>query len=87
MPDRNQIVSPQASSERGFRSTVLEVAPANIAFFKAVIESYDNLATLRTEDPARHHLKLWFDSALEGDVNELIAALSRRLSIRVVRTN
>ena len=66
---------------------VLEVAPADIAFFKAVIESYDNLATLRTEDPARHHLKLWFDPALEDDVNELIAALSQKLSIRIIRVD
>lgn len=87
MPDRNQVTPPRDRCERRFRSMVLEVAPADIAFFKAVIESYDNLATLRTEDPERSHLKLWFDAALEADVNELIAALSQKLSIRIIKVD
>jgi hypothetical protein len=41
-------------------SMVLEVRPEHIAMLKAVLESYDNLATIRTADPMRHHLKLWF---------------------------
>ena len=35
------------------------IEPAQIAMFKAIVESYDNLATLRTEDPKLHHLKLY----------------------------
>jgi len=71
--------------ERRLRGMVLEVAPVDIAFFKAVIESYDNLATLRTEDPERSHMRMWFDAELEADVNELITALAAKLSIRIIR--
>jgi len=95
MPDRSEITLPQdraedraeGGAEHGMRTMVLAVAPADIAFFKAVVESYDNLATLRTEDPVRHHLKLWFDAALEADINELIAALSRQLSIQIIKVD
>ena len=52
----------QADSERFMEaesaaivSMVLEVRPEHIAMLKAVIESYDNLATIRTADPVRHH--------------------------------
>jgi hypothetical protein len=42
------------------RSVLVSIEPGRIALFKAIIESYDNLATLRTEDPARHHVRLVF---------------------------
>jgi hypothetical protein len=57
-------------------SMVLEVAPEHIAMVKAVIESYDNLATLRTADPVRHHLKLWFSPAQQADVEAVLEELS-----------
>jgi len=83
MPERNQTASSRDPSERHLRSMILEMAPADIAFFKAIIESYDNLATLRTEDPARSHLRLWFAAEAEADINELLAA--PKLSIRIIR--
>lgn len=68
------------------KSIVLAVAPRDIALFKAVVESYDNLATLRTEDPRRHHLKLWFDPALEAEVNRLLESLAPRIAIQRIET-
>ncbi|MGH8010979.1 MAG: DUF4911 domain-containing protein [Candidatus Binataceae bacterium] len=61
---------------------VLAIAPAQIALFKAIIESYDNLATLRTENPILHHLKLYFAPESFEDVNALIDALDASFSIR-----
>jgi uncharacterized protein DUF4911 len=66
------------------KSIVLAVAPEDIALFKAIVESYDNLATLRTEDPRQHHLKLWFDPALEGEVNRLLESLAATISMRTL---
>jgi hypothetical protein len=56
------------------------IPPELIALFKAIVESYDNLATLRTEDPAQHHLRLYF--AATADVNGLIDSLAEQFSIR-----
>ncbi|MFZ0888275.1 MAG: DUF4911 domain-containing protein [Candidatus Binataceae bacterium] len=64
------------------KSLLIAAEPAKIALLKAIIESYDNLATLRTEDPRRHHLKLWFDPALEDDVNRILDSLAPEVSIR-----
>jgi hypothetical protein len=64
------------------KTMVLDVEPAAIAFLKAVVESYDNLATLRTQDPRHHLLKLWFDPAVEDEVSALIDSLAPRLGIR-----
>ena len=65
-------------------SIAIEIAPAQIAYFKAVIESYDNLATLRTENPTHHHLRLWFDEALRDEINALLSELQLTLPIRII---
>jgi hypothetical protein len=58
------------------------IEPAKIALFKAIIESYDNLATLRTDDPKLHHLKLYFSDEMEGEVRALLDSLRERFAIR-----
>lgn len=58
------------------------IPPELIALFKALIESYDNLATLRTEDPAQHHLRLYFAPESAADVSGLIDSLAVQFSIR-----
>jgi hypothetical protein len=61
---------------------LIRIPPALIALFKALIESYDNLATMRTEDPAQHHLRLYFAPESSADFNALIDALTVQFSIR-----
>jgi hypothetical protein len=58
------------------------IPPELIALFKALIESYDNLATLRTEDPRQHHLRLYFAPESAADFRALIDALTPQFSIR-----
>jgi hypothetical protein len=60
------------------------IEPAQIARFKAIVESYDNLATLRTEDPQLHHLKLYFAAEMEDEVRALLDSLRERFSIREI---
>ena len=67
-----------------FESILIAIPPARIAEFKAIIESYDNLATLRTEDPRRHHLRLYFASDQKDTVNQLVESLRERFEIRSV---
>ncbi len=66
------------------KSIALAIAPEQIALFKAVIESYDNLATLRTEDPRRHHLRLWFDPAMEDEVMRLLESLAPAIVVKLL---
>jgi Domain of unknown function (DUF4911) len=63
-------------------SIVLGLPPSEIVRFKAIIESYDNLATLRTEDPRRHHLRLYFSPECAEEVEALLASLAGTFSIR-----
>jgi hypothetical protein len=60
------------------------IEPAKIVMFKAIVESYDNLATLRTEDPRLHHLKLYFSNDMEAEVRALLDSLRERFSIREI---
>ncbi len=76
------IESTRPLSEPQMKSAVLWVEPRKIMLFKAIIESYDNLATLRTEDPARHHLRLYYGPESEAAVMELLAAIGDRFSMR-----
>ena len=63
-------------------SMLIWMPPELIALFKAIIESYDNLATLRTEDPAQHHLRLYFAAESADEVHGLIDSLGGQFSIR-----
>jgi Domain of unknown function (DUF4911) len=65
-------------------SMLIWIPPAMIALFKAIIESYDNLATMRTEDPSQHHLRLYFAPESSGEVQSLIDSLTEQFSIRRV---
>jgi hypothetical protein len=58
--------------------------PAKIALFKAIVESYDNLATLRTDDPKQHHLMLYFSADMEAEVRALLDSLRERFAIREI---
>ena len=65
------------------KSVTLRIPPGQIALFKALIESYDNLATLRTEDPNSHLLKLWFDPATEDDLIRLLESLAPAIVVKL----
>ena len=60
------------------------IEPAKIALFKAIVESYDNLVTLRTDDPKQHHLKLYFSDEMETEVRALLDSLRERFSVREI---
>lgn len=72
----------QAQPPAAMSTIVLAIAPEKIALFKAVIESYDNLATLRTEDPRQHHLKLYFAPESAAEVNALIDSVAEDFALR-----
>ena len=60
---------------------MLTIPPARIALFKAIIESYDNLATLRTDDPQTHRLKLYFAPESTDEIEELVGRLSGEFAL------
>jgi Domain of unknown function (DUF4911) len=60
----------------------LAIPPERIALFKAIIESYDNLATLRTEDPRQHYLKLYFAREMTVEIEALLDSLRTDFAIR-----
>ena len=63
-------------------SMLIAIPPEQIVLFKSIVESYDNLATLRTEDPARHHLRIYFSADSREEVEALIDSLTAQFSIR-----
>lgn len=75
-----QTIGPPAA----MATMLIWIPPELIALFKAIIESYDNLATLRTEDPAQHHLRLYFAPESTIDFQGLIDSLAAQFSIRRV---
>ncbi len=70
------------SSPPAMSTITLAMPPDRIALFKAIIESYDNLATLRTEDPRRHYLKLYFAPEMSAEVEALLDSLEAAFAIR-----
>ena len=61
---------------------LIAIPPEQIVLFKSIVESYDNLATLRTEDPAQHHLRIYFSADSREEVEALIDSLTAQFSIR-----
>lgn len=61
---------------------LIAIAPEQIVLFKSIVESYDNIATLRTEDPAQHHMRIYFSADSRAEVEALLESLSAQFSIR-----
>jgi hypothetical protein len=62
-------------------SMLIAIPPEQIVLFKSIVESYDNLATLRTEDPARHHLRIYFSADSREEVEAMMASLAAQFTI------
>jgi len=62
-------------------SMLIAMPPEQIVLFKSIVESYDNIATLRTEDPVRHHLRIYFSADSRDEIENLIASLSSQFQI------
>jgi hypothetical protein len=60
---------------------LIAIPPEQIVLFKSIVESYDNLATLRTEDPARHHMRIYFAADSRDEVEALIASLALQFDL------
>ena len=63
-------------------SMLIAIPPEQIVLFKSIVESYDNLATLRTEDPARHHLRIYFSADSREEVEAMMTSLSEQFEIQ-----
>jgi Domain of unknown function (DUF4911) len=63
-------------------SMLIAIAPEQIVLFKSIVESYDNIATLRTEDPIQHHLRIYFSADSRAEVEALLGSLAAQFSIR-----
>ncbi|MGC1679560.1 MAG: DUF4911 domain-containing protein [Candidatus Binataceae bacterium] len=63
-------------------SILIAIAPAQIVLFKSILEAYDNLATLRTEDPVRHYLRIYFGEDQRADVEQVLDSLTAQFGIR-----
>ncbi|MGC2304613.1 DUF4911 domain-containing protein [Candidatus Binatus sp.] len=62
-------------------SMLIAIPPGQIVLFKSIVESYDNLATLRTEDPVRHHLRIYFSTDSREEVEAMMASLAKQFEI------
>ena len=63
-------------------SMLIAIAPEQIVLFKSIVESYDNIATLRTEDPIQHHLRISFSADTREEIEALLESLAAQFSIR-----
>jgi len=61
---------------------LIAMAPEQIVLFKSIVESYDNIATIRTEDPVLHHLRIYFAADSRDEVEALLESLTAQFSIR-----
>ena len=62
-------------------SMLIAIPPEQIVLFKSIVESYDNLATLRTEDPVRHHLRIYFSADSREEVEAMMTSLAMQFAI------
>jgi hypothetical protein len=61
---------------------LIAIPPEQIVLFKSIVESYDNLATLRTEDPGRHHLRIYFSADSREEVEAMMTSLAKQFEIQ-----
>ena len=63
-------------------SMLIAIPPEQIVLFKSIVESYDNIATLRTEDPVRHHLRIYFSADSRDEVEAMMTSLAAQFDIQ-----
>ncbi len=64
---------------------LIAIPPEQIVLFKSIVESYDNLATLRTEDPVRHHMRIYFSADSRDEVEAMMTSLAKQFQIERLR--
>ncbi|MBU1002422.1 MAG: DUF4911 domain-containing protein [Proteobacteria bacterium] len=62
------------------RRIYLRIAPADIAFFKFILESYDNLAYLSVVDKHTAVLQLVHTSGTEREIREFLETMRNEIS-------
>ncbi len=62
-------------------SMLIAMPPEQIVLFKSIVESYDNIATLRTEDPVKHHLRIYFSADSRDEVEAMMKSLAQQFAI------
>lgn len=67
-----------------FESILIAIPPGQVVFFKSIVESYDNLTTIRTEDPRQSLMRLYFSPDSRDEVEAMLTSLSRTFSIHPV---
>ncbi|MBF6569546.1 MAG: DUF4911 domain-containing protein [Candidatus Binataceae bacterium] len=80
--DRHDDPAASASAGPAIKSVLFWIEPRKMTLFKAIIESYDNLATLRTEDPIHHRLRLYYGIESEADVMDLLDRIAAEFLLR-----
>jgi hypothetical protein len=73
-----------ANKSPAIDSMLIAIPPEQIVLFKSIVESYDNLATLRTEDPVRHHLRIYFSADSRDEVEAMMASLGKQFEIELI---
>jgi hypothetical protein len=63
------------------QSRYLRVRREDIAYFKFIIESYEGLAVVRTQDPYEAGVELMVAPGWEGDVDEILEGLGQEIPI------
>jgi hypothetical protein len=63
-------------------SMLIAIPREQIVLFKSIVESYDNIATLRTEDPVRHHLRIYFSADSRDEVEAMMTSLAAQFDLQ-----
>ncbi len=63
------------------QSRYLRVRREDIAYFKFIIESYEGLAIVRTQDPHEAIVELMIAPGWEKDVDEILEGLRQEIPI------
>jgi hypothetical protein len=74
-----------ANKQPAIASMLIAIPPEQIVLFKSIVESYDNIATLRTEDPVRHHLRIYFSADSRDEVEAMMDSLGAQFEIERIR--
>jgi len=66
------------------RSRYFRIRREDIAYFKFIIESYEGIAVVRTEDPHEAIVEMMVAPGWEKDVDEILEGLRREIPIEAL---
>jgi phage-related baseplate assembly protein len=64
----------------------VRIAKKDLAYLKHIIESYENLATIKTLDPSEGIIEIYAPKGNRSELNDLLSNLKKEINFQILKS-